>query len=131
MADSSRPDLTGNELHERLTQVFVDYLARDTPYFGAGGAGDYGLDLGGRAPGRFRTGSDRDLAGGGEILLLPAGVPSRLLERGDLVGTPRGHGRAGPARITPSEDPYPPYRGRGRGIVRSQWATISSAEKPG
>jgi hypothetical protein len=57
MADSSRPDLTGNELHERLTQVFVDHLARDTPYFGGGGPGYYGVRLEDIAP----DGSELDL----------------------------------------------------------------------
>jgi hypothetical protein len=57
MADSSRPDLTGNELHERLTQVFVDHLARDTPYFGGGGPSYYGVRLEDIAP----DGSELDL----------------------------------------------------------------------
>ncbi len=50
MADSSRPDLIGNELSERLTQVFVDHLARNTPYFGGGGPGYYGVRLENIAP---------------------------------------------------------------------------------
>jgi hypothetical protein len=57
MADSSRPDLTRNDLNERLTQVFVDHLARDTPYFGGGGPGYYGVHLENIAPG----GSELDL----------------------------------------------------------------------
>ena len=57
MADSSRPDPTGNDLHERLTRVFVDHLARDTPCFGGGGPGYYGMRPEKIAP----DGSDLDL----------------------------------------------------------------------
>ena len=57
MADSSRTDLTGNDLSERLTRVFVDHLARNTPYFGQGGPSYYGVRLENIAP----DGSELDL----------------------------------------------------------------------
>jgi hypothetical protein len=57
MADPSRADLTENDVHERLTQVFVDHLARNTSYFGGGGPGYYGVRLENIA----RDGSELDL----------------------------------------------------------------------
>jgi hypothetical protein len=45
MADSSRPDGIGNDLPRRLTQLFVAQFARNTPYFGGGGPGYYGVRL--------------------------------------------------------------------------------------
>jgi len=53
MANSFRPDLTEKELHGRLTQVFVDFLARDTPYFGGGGPGYFGVYLENIVPASF------------------------------------------------------------------------------
>ena len=65
MADSSRFDVTGNDLHERLTKVFADHLAPDTPHFGGGGLGYYGVRLENIAP----DGSKLDL-----IVTLRAGA---------------------------------------------------------
>jgi hypothetical protein len=45
MADSSRPNVIADDLHRLLTQVFVDQFARNTPHFGGGGPGYYGVRL--------------------------------------------------------------------------------------
>lgn len=50
MADTPRPDETGNHLHRRLDRVFVDQLARNAPHIGEGGSGDYGVRLENVAP---------------------------------------------------------------------------------
>jgi hypothetical protein len=50
MADSPRPDETGDDLHRWLDQAFVDHFARNAPYFGGGGPGYYGVRLEDIAP---------------------------------------------------------------------------------
>jgi hypothetical protein len=45
MADSSRSDVIEDDLPRRLTQVFVDQFAQNTPHFGGGGPGYYGVRL--------------------------------------------------------------------------------------
>jgi|GEM_PF-1779889 len=45
MADSSRLDRITDDLGRRFEQVFADHFARNTPYFGGGGPGYYGVSL--------------------------------------------------------------------------------------
>jgi len=46
MIDTSRTDGTGDDFRRRLGRVFVDQFARNTPSFGGGGPGYYGVSLG-------------------------------------------------------------------------------------
>jgi hypothetical protein len=57
MANSSRPDGIAENLCARLDQVFADHFARNTPYFGGGGPGYYGVRLENIVP----DGSELDL----------------------------------------------------------------------
>jgi hypothetical protein len=77
MADSSRPDEIGVDPVRRLTRLFADQLARNTPHFGGGGPGYYGVRLEDVAP----DGSELDL-----ILTLRSGERYCCLELGCHFG---------------------------------------------
>src|SRR3954451_22864463 len=77
MADSSRPEGIGDDLDRRLTRLFADQLARNTPHFGGGGPGYYGVRLENVAP----DGSELDL-----ILTLRSGERYCCIERGCHLG---------------------------------------------
>ena len=77
MADSPRSDEIGVDLDRRLTRLFADRLARNSPHFGGGGPGYYGVRLENVAP----DGSELDL-----ILTLRSGERYCCFELGCHLG---------------------------------------------
>ena len=77
MADPPRPNEIGGDLDRRLTRLFADQLARNTPHFGGGGPGYYGVRLEDVSP----DGSELDL-----ILTLRSGERYCCVQLGCHLG---------------------------------------------